>query len=349
MPGVTYISGDAFYGCSSLVSVSMPNVATVNNEAFTGCSNLTEFIVDNGTFSTVENGKILVKNDGSDIILVAWPAVEDPVTIPGSITRISDYAFSGISTITSVNMNNVEKIGESAFRNSYAITTITGMDRVETIENTAFAGCSSLASIDLSAVSSIGSMAFAGCTDLLFSSAPGSTYSVSGDRKTLYGTNDTGRTLVSWPSASGNITLDVDITEIGAGAFAWCNNLTSIDLVNVTVIENAAFSSARLTSITMEHVISIENYTFESCSSLTSITFPSTVTSIGYGILAQCSSLTDITMLGSSPPALQSLFYTASDDLIIASLTISVPSSAVDAYKAAPGWSTYAANITASP
>ena len=62
------------------------------------------------------------------------------------------------------------------------------------------------------------------------------------------------------------------------------------------------------------------------------------ITSIGQDAFRGCTSVTEYTFLGSEPPTLNakgSLYGSASG------FTIYVPSSAVDTYKAAEGWSGY--------
>ena len=69
-----------------------------------------------------------------------------------------------------------------------------------------------------------------------------------------------------------------NITSIGASAFAYCMNLTSVTIPN--------------------GVTSIGDGAFEGCSGLTNITIPSSVTSIGPTSFNDCGSLTNVTFIG---------------------------------------------------
>ena len=80
---------------------------------------------------------------------------------------------------------------------------------------------------------------------------------------------------------------------------------------NVILIAHNAFSSCTsLTSVTIPNsVTSIGDYAFFSCSSLTSITIPNSVTSIGSSAFSRCSSLTSITIPNSVTSIGSSAFF----------------------------------------
>ena len=77
------------------------------------------------------------------------------------------------------------------------------------------------------------------------------------------------------------------------------------------------------------------------CSGLTSITIPSSITSIGFEAFYECSSLTDVYCLAkdvpeTSPDAFYVDYY---DNMIHA--TLHVPASALEAYRATTPWSAF--------
>jgi len=85
---VTSIGEEAFYGCSSLTSVTISDsVTSIGSRAFSGCSSLTSVNIPDSVTS------------------IGWSAFSycsnlTSVTIPDSVTSIESMAFSGCSSLT---------------------------------------------------------------------------------------------------------------------------------------------------------------------------------------------------------------------------------------------------------
>ena len=188
---------------------------------------------------------------------------------------------------------------------------------------------------------------------------------------TPYNTNVFGANIVSneWDETTGKgvITFDGEVTRIGDDAFFYCGALTSITIPNsvttigyrafyscsaltsitipdsVTSIEESTFECCRaLTSVTIpDSVTTIEIYAFASCDALQSITIPDSVTSIGDSAFYNCNTLTSVYCKATTPPSIQYSTFYSTPKLI----NIYVPTSSVDAYKAADGWAKYAGKI----
>lgn len=146
-----------------------------------------------------------------------------------------------------------------------------------------------------------------------------------------------------------SVIIGVAVTSIGYSAFYDCDSLTSIIIpYSVTSIGNGAFSScSSLSNIMIGDSIplfgkkmSIGDEVLYFCRGLTSVTIGNNVTSIGKGAFKSCRYLKIIKMLLENPPTLtEDLFNDTPIEKII------VPKSAIDTYKSAAIWSTYADKI----
>ncbi len=347
---VTQITDYAFDGCSNLESISIPSsVTSIGEYAFYYCSGLTIYceaesqpsgwdsdwnrdnrpVVWNCMECGITENGIKWGYTKDRVMTIAGYSGEStqaviPDTINGRIvTKITDYAFDGCSSMTSIEMpSSVTSIGDYAFRGCSNLTSIEMSTSVTSIGDRAFYGCSSLTSIVIPAsVTSIGRYAFKDCSSLTiycearreqewaFDWKPN-------DRPVVWGYNNiTTNSDYDYVVHNNKVYLtryiadkkDVVIPQkidnkevISIGTIFYYNtNITSIKIPSsVMSIGYCAFKGcSSLTSIEMpSSVTSIGSCAFEGCSSLTSIEIPSGVTSIGYNAFSGCSSLTSIEM-----------------------------------------------------
>jgi len=163
---VTSIGSEAFYVCERLTSITIPNnVTSIGENAFDGCKSLTNINVDinNNNYSSLDG--ILYNKDKTQLIRVP-EAFNGSYSMPGSVTSMSQGAFSSCEYLTSIIISSgVTSISEWAFAYCYRLTSITIPNSVTSIGERAFFACASLTSITIpSSVTSIGDYAFIHCT-----------------------------------------------------------------------------------------------------------------------------------------------------------------------------------------
>ena len=283
---VTSIGAHAFWGCIGLTSITIPKgVTSIGDSAFDGCSGLTSINVaeENNEYASFDG--VLYNKNKTDIIYC--PKGKTSVMIFEGATSICDYVFYNCGSLTSITIpEGVTSIGSYAFYGCSSLTSITIPEGVTSIGNSVFRYCSSLTSITIpESVTSIGDYAFWGCS-LTSITIPESVTSI-GD-------------YAFWGCSNlTSITIPESVTSIGDSVFRYCSSLTSITIPeSVTSIGNEAFFYCiGLTSITIpEGVTSIGNSAFMYCNSIISITIPEGVTSIGNSAFSCCSSITSITI-----------------------------------------------------
>ena len=285
---VTSIGSSAFLDCTNLTSIEIPSsVTSVGYYAFSECTSLNSINVDKSNQKYSSEDGILFDKDKKELIRYPTGKKEKEYNIPSSVTRIEWAAFSGCTSLTSIEIpssvtsigfaafgsctnltrieipSSVTRIGSSAFHSCTSLTRIEIQSSVTSIkiEGGAFAYCTSLTNIEIpSGVTSIGN-AFYGCTSL-------NSINVDKDNQ-LYSSEDgilfdkVKTKLITYPAEKKEKEYNIPsgVTSIGGWAFYGCTSLTRIEIPS---------------SIT-----SIGGWAFSGCTSLTSIEIPSSVTSIG--------------------------------------------------------------------
>ena len=258
--------------------------------------------------------KIIIVNEVTSIGRYAFSGCSSlkSINIPSSVTSIENGAFEGCSNLESIEIpESVTSIGYSAFRECSSLKDITIPEGVTSIGSYAFNECSSLKSINIpSSVTSIGEYAFYRCSSLESITIPSSVTSI--ENRTFYGCSSLKSINVDinnkkYVSEDG-ILFNKEKTEIINYPAGKKDIKEYVIPSSVTSIGSEAFEGCNsLESIEIpESVTSIGSYAFRECSSLKSINIPEGVTSIGGYAFSGCSSLKSInipenvTSIGSS-------------------------------------------------
>lgn len=176
------------------------------------------------------------------------------------VTSIGSSAFTGCYSLSSITIpNSVISIGKNAFSGcTYQLRDVELPSSIKTIGETAFYGCDVLQTINIpSGVTSIGDNAFAELSNL-------------------------------------STTININNCDIGIAAFAQ-TKITSVKLNSGTIGEGAFANCNNLSSVTLNNgITSIGNYAFNNCGSIVgSVTIPASVTSVGHDIFHNCSGITN--------------------------------------------------------
>lgn len=195
---VTEIGSNAFAGCTNLTSVHYAGdwsnlTIQSGNPAVQDAANAPlfdfEFIPPDNTAVIVTNYKyngaaadvtIPSRYQGKPVTTIGHAAFFNSavtsVTIPDSVTSISDEAFINCPKLTNISIpNSVTYIGFSAFSSCTSLKSITLPSSLSFISGALFLGCSQLTTIHIPvSVTSIGNNAFADCPSLMTVTYPGS-------------------------------------------------------------------------------------------------------------------------------------------------------------------------------
>ncbi len=299
---VTGIGSYAFDGCTSIASVTIPSsVTSIGESAFNNCTSLTSVAIPDSVYSIDKNAFSFCTSLNSVYItdIAAWCGIDfanvgsnplsyannlylnnelvTDLTIPSSVTRICDYAFSGCDSLTSVTVpSSVNSIGDNAFSGCTSVANVIIQNGVKRIGEAAFNRCTSLTNVNIrDGVTSIDEGAFSYCTSLTSIAIPSSVMSVG-----------------QWAFNNCTSLNDVYITNVAA----WCNiYFAAHDSNPLSYANNLYLNNELVTDLTIpSSVTRICDYAFSGCDSLTSVTVPSSMSSIGNHAFCSCDSLTSV-------------------------------------------------------
>lgn len=317
---VYFIADSAFSGNKSITTVKLNLVSSIGNMAFYGCSSLksvtdSAYVTSCGAYA-FEGTPFLKDNSDSTIVLgsaLISCKEKGNVAIPDEVTSISPYSFKDNTSITSVALGDkVVELGEGAFYGCSSLSSVSVSDNLSYVGAFAFEGTpwlsaqtadyvvigndvlidaniseanlvipenvryiaagvfyqrTNLKTVSLpSELSGIGMRAFGGCTSLASVSFPESLRFI--DSEAFYGCKNL-----------KTVTVPSTVTLLGDSVFLGCTGLSTVRYYSDADLSTGMFAgcsslkSVMLSSDTRR----IEDYAFYGCSSLNEISVPDSV------------------------------------------------------------------------
>lgn len=323
---VISVGGSSFYNCTSLTSVNIPNsVTSIHGTTFHGCASLKSIVVEQGNpiYDSRENCNAIIETETNKLISGC-----NNTSIPSSVTSISQQAFSGRTSLTSILVpNSVTSIEFLAFADCTSLASITIGSGVTDIATKAFLGCTSLSTVDITATipPQIYNETFTNCSSNLKIYVPAGSleaYKAAEYWKDLNIMTDTipnnqiwytssdgnvvtpGKNTFSAITGSANVfaTITSNVYSNGRGVITFDSDIDEI-------CAKAFYSFTTLTSVTIPNSVTyIGNNAFGKCTSLISVELPNNITSMA-DAFNSCSSLTRVSLPNKLTEIPSQLFY----------------------------------------
>ncbi|MBR4081316.1 MAG: leucine-rich repeat domain-containing protein, partial [Clostridia bacterium] len=304
----------AFMSCYNLSSVTFAEgsrLTSIGEECFGHCSALLAIIVpeDNTAYKTIDG--VLYSGDGTTLIQYPADKAGESFTTPAGVTTISDYAFKPNDSIRYLTLSEgVTTIGSYAISYCYDLTEVTIPASVTSIGKYAFRSCSALTTVNApcswdgslytfedTVTVNVADHAFADgvctacgavcehpgyeegfctqCGEICAHTFSGGTCTTCGLTGGYCGasTNEGGEQSVTWTLSDNHLV----ISGTGAMADSFYGNLPWHDALDP------------ITAVTIgEGVTHIGKHAFYNFQSLTEISIPASVESIGYEAFSDC-------------------------------------------------------------
>ena len=261
---ITGIGSNAFKNDPIVRSVHLPDTATrICYNAFYGCSNL-ETVTGNG-ITQIDSSAFQIST------------IEN---LPfNQLTKIGAYAFSGCNNLKNVDLSNAINIDSNAFENAQGLDVING-ENLQTIGNFAFRN-SDITKVSIPNLKALNEGAFAGCRlleEVVAEAVANVSKAVFKDCISLR--------IVKLPSAttfgnevfSGSSIKFIDLpqaTTLGKNVFSNCEQLRMVSLPLAETVGVSTFSNcSKLNMVYLPVLKSVDNNLFSGCEQLKSLWLP---------------------------------------------------------------------------
>lgn len=216
----------------------------VMDEAGTGIT--WDYDYKTGTMIISGNGEM---SDYADSDSAPWSRMlPRKLIIKDGVKKIGNNAFSGMTSLKTIEISHVETIGKNAFYSCTGLSEVK-MSQAKTIGSGAFYGCSSLESVEIPQVETLADSVFGDCRKLTTMDMP--------QLKTM-------EAYVFWFCTSLGEVKMPQVETIGVRAFEGCSSLKAIDLSGIKTIERRAFSACGIEKIVVPSTLTkIGEYAFD--------------------------------------------------------------------------------------
>lgn len=203
---------------------------------------------DMAYFSRMQNMKILDVSQTDITSISGCKGLEllQTITFPESVKMIGSDAFNGCKALSSINLNNIEIIGDYAFYHCLGLTGSIVGSHVKHIGFSAFTSCDNIDSLSFPIAEEIGANAFLGADKITFAD--------------ISKCEGLGERCFDGCHSLSNVKLSEQLQTIPR----WCFNNTALQTIklptNLTSIEMMAFKDCPITSISLPSKIQLIEY-----------------------------------------------------------------------------------------
>ena len=260
-----------------------------------------------------------------------------------TLLQIGDRSFAKNPNLYSVVLpESLTSIGSSAFYDCSSLTSILFPESLTSIGDWTFSYCSSLTSIQFpESLTSIGSYAFVDCTGLTSIQLPESLTSIeyyafsgcTGIKEITYNAKSCSFGYNIWDGVKATkLILGENVKYINGGAF---QSLTELDTLEYNCISADGHNiPSTIKNVSFGPKVSIiPDEIFRGCVNLTSLNFPESLTTIGWGAFSGCTGLSSVSFPESLTFLSREAFYGC-----IGLTTIKLPNSLTSIGETPPSW-----------
>lgn len=334
---VTLIEDRAFMGCNNIQEVTIMNSVTkVAGNAFEGCGEIKKATVSTLAIEAIPKISLVevVINGGSIILEKAFNGCDKlaTITLPDTITTISDYAFNQCSSLNEIIIpTKVKHIGDYAFSGCGKLQSLSLPNSLLNIGYSAFSACTGLTNVTMPAsITSVGDYAFQGCSNLVkvniddlaswcnieFGSHASNPLALA---HKLY-LNNTEVLRIRIPDAvpvikdyvfagASNIqevVIPKTVGVVGINSFYGCS---AISIADIPAHAAGAIPKGKLVNVKINSGLKIEDRSFADCIHLENVEIADSVLTIGSSAFNGCVMLSDVKLSLNTTSIEPSAFY----------------------------------------